>query len=339
VFCRQGRRFAQERDRDASVAGQSGIVGKQRLAVGAAGDVVDAVAADALCGQDAARLVGARGGEFEVGVIAPARRRAVGVTGDGDTVGQLFDHVGDRHQQSARALVRPCVARIEHRAALLIDDLDAQAFGRLLHDDVARELGDVRHVLHRLADGDLGAAELGVLAQRAGPGERVFVGRLLAAFGLRLRGAVVGGVRGELRLRGGRHRRGVAVAHAFFGEARALEQSAGAGRHAADAGGREELGDAAALLRTRRVDEPHQQEERHHGGDEVGVGNLPGAAVMAAAGDFLHLLDQDRALIGRSSHCPSVLAERARPSPNSVKIALSEESLWIQNRTWHFVAP
>ena len=47
------------------------------------------------------------------------------------------------------------------------------------------------------------------------------------------------------------------------------------------------------LLRLRGgVQQPHQQEERHHGGDEIGVGDLPGAAVMAAVPAFF-LNDDD----------------------------------------------
>ena len=40
--------------------------------------------------------------------------------------------------------------------------------------------------------------------------------------------------------------------------------------------------DALLVELRRRTEQPHQQEERHHRGDEVGVGDLPCAAVMAA---------------------------------------------------------
>ena len=42
------------------------------------------------------------------------------------------------------------------------------------------------------------------------------------------------------------------------------------------------------------VQQPEDDEERHHGGDEVGVGDLPRAAVMAAVADFF--LDDDDGL-------------------------------------------
>jgi hypothetical protein len=73
-------------------------------------------------------------------------------------------------------------------------------------------------------------------------------------------------------------------------QARCRPDAAGPAGGFADAGRREIVGDAALLLRAGRVDQPHQQEEGHHGGDEVGVGHLPGAAVMAAADDLLDLL-------------------------------------------------
>ena len=48
------------------------IVGEQGLAVGAAGDFVDAFAGNALGREDAARFVGAGGGKLEVGGVAAA---------------------------------------------------------------------------------------------------------------------------------------------------------------------------------------------------------------------------------------------------------------------------
>jgi hypothetical protein len=50
--------------------------------------------------------------------------------------------------------------------------------------------------------------------------------------------------------------------------------------------------ETAPLLLGRRVEQPRQQEERHHGRDEVGISHLPRAAVMAAR-DNLFLADED----------------------------------------------
>ena len=46
------------------------------------------------------------------------------------------------------------------------------------------------------------------------------------------------------------------------------------------------------------VDQPHQQEEGHHRGHEVGIGDFPGAAVMAAMPALLDALDDDRVVAG-----------------------------------------
>ena len=54
--------------------------------------------------------------------------------------------------------------------------------------------------------------------------------------------------------------------------------------------GAEIVGEPAPLLLGGGVDQPHQQEERHHRGHEIGVRDLPGAAVMAAL-DHLFLAD------------------------------------------------
>jgi hypothetical protein len=48
----------------------------------------------------------------------------------------------------------------------------------------------------------------------------------------------------------------------------------------------------ALLLDGRHVDEPHEKEEGHHGRHEVGIGDLPGAAMVGMAG-LLDLLDDD----------------------------------------------
>jgi hypothetical protein len=48
------------------------------------------------------------------------------------------------------------------------------------------------------------------------------------------------------------------------------------------------------LFFRRDVQQPEQKKERHHGGDEVGIGDFPGTAVVAAT--FFNPLDDDRLL-------------------------------------------
>ena len=45
----------------------------------------------------------------------------------------------------------------------------------------------------------------------------------------------------------------------------------------------EVMGDHRLVLAIGRAEEPEHEKERHHGGDEVGIGDFPGAAVMTAA--------------------------------------------------------
>ena len=58
--------------------------------------------------------------------------------------------------------------------------------------------------------------------------------------------------------------------------------------------GCEIIGDAAPLIVGGSADQPQQQEERHHRGDEVGVRDLPAAAVGTSLDDLL-TFDDDRA--------------------------------------------
>ena len=83
---------------------------------------------------------------------------------------------------------------------------------------------------------------------------------------------------------------GAAIGHqrAVVERGVAAERLAGAGRGMAQQIVRAEIvGEAFALVLRRRVQQPHQQEERHHRRHEVGVGHLPGAAMMTAAFDDL----------------------------------------------------
>ena len=49
-----------------------------------------------------------------------------------------------------------------------------------------------------------------------------------------------------------------------------------------------------SLFLIRGTEEPHEQKERHHRRDEVGIGHLPGAAMMTALNNLLALDDYRR---------------------------------------------
>jgi len=101
------------------------------------------------------------------------------------------------------------------------------------------------------------------------------------------------------------------------GAAQDAARAAGGGR---DAGGGEIVGDAALLLGAGGVDQPHQQEEGHHRGDEVGIGHLPRTTVVAAADHLLDLLDDDRRVVAVSHR--SIPPVRGLLRGDSVKMRL-----------------
>jgi len=104
----------------------------------------------------------------------------------------------------------------------------------------------------------------------------VGVGRFLGSAGGHLRGAAIGDHRAFLE-------RGLAAKR--FAGTRALVGK--------NVGFAEIIREPPTLLLGGRVDQPHQQEKRHHRRDEIRVGDFPRAAVMATF-DHLFLADQNR---------------------------------------------
>ena len=165
--------------------------------------------------------------------------------------------------------------------------------GRLLQHHLMREIGDIGIVLHRLMDRFGGMGEVAVLG-RAGVGRAA---GLAGAGGA----AAVTPLAQRFDRRGGRgrrlllhHRLGAAGMGGFLAHHLAAQHAAGAGHGLGDGLRREIIGDAALLFGRGGVDQPHQQEEGHHRGDEVGIGDFPGAAMMAAMPALLDALDDDR---------------------------------------------
>jgi hypothetical protein len=92
------------------------------------------------------------------------------------------------------------------------------------------------------------------------------------------------------------HRLGATGMGGFLAHHLAAQHPAGTRHGLGDGLGGEIIGDAALLFRCGGVDQPHQEEERHHRGDEVGIGHLPRAAMMARVTAFFDAFDDDRAV-------------------------------------------
>src|SRR5262249_3487468 len=91
--------------------------------------------------------------------------------------------------------------------------------------------------------------------------------------------------------------------------------------------GGEIVGDALLVALGRGAEQPHQQEEGHHRRHEVGVSDLPGAAMVAMAA-LLDLLDDDRlellAVAGHGSVLHQAFLPLTWPS-SSAKVGRSVE--------------
>ena len=91
-------------------------------------------------------------------------------------------------------------------------------------------------------------------------------------------------------------------------------------------------------LRIGGVDQPHDEKERHHRRHEVGIGNLPGAAMVAIMPAAMALDDDDFVLavmmafvLAHASTLPTVSAQAAMrvtrmESPNSTERSISSAS-------------
>src|SRR4051812_48086828 len=146
----------------------------------------------------------------------------------------------------------------EDRRRLRIDQLDAEAVAGHRDLDLLVERPQVRRLGEPLPDALRGLFERGALAL----GHGVAVGRLVLRRRLRREREIAAGNR-SVGLR--------------------LVEDAGVA----------EVAGHGAPHRLALADQPHHQEERHHRRHEVGVGHLPGAAVMAV-GRRLPALDDDR---------------------------------------------
>ena len=256
--------------------------------------------------QDAPAGVGAVRRQLPVGVPGLADvSEGVGVAGDLQLLGHFDNHLGDQFEDSPGMRVHLGAALGKHGQAFLVDDLDAQPFGGVLDEQAVGEPLEVGDALDGFAQLCLGLFELFfLLSFRQFPG--LGFRRLLVLTGA---GAVLGGfLNGLFAARVARLRRrkidvdagpGGNVFHSpFLEDGLAAEDVSGAAGIPGKGNRGEVIGDALQLILGHRVEQPQEQEERHHRRHEVGIGHLPGAAVMAVPA-FLALLDDDRLTLVR----------------------------------------
>ena len=82
---------------------------------------------------------------------------------DRNTIRQAIDDLGDLLQQTLGVRHRSRRSLLEHRSAVLVDELDTQAFRRLIDHHLLGQGGDVGIVVDRLVYRFGGMREVAVL--------------------------------------------------------------------------------------------------------------------------------------------------------------------------------
>ena len=210
------------------------------------------------------------------------------MTRDRDLVRGEVQYIGQKIGQRQKHWRRLGRFTVEKRCIGKIEQLDHQAFVGHFGDDVAQE------PFHRVAF--------------AAPGHQGLLDILKLGQGLAVApGPPADGVSAGVGRAGGGlavGRPGAVMRHRLFGkDAVPTEGAVAPARNPVHRDRRIEIvRDPLALFFRRRVQQPHQQEERHHGGHEVGVGHFPCPAVVAPATDNLLPFDDDRRRIALRSH-------------------------------------
>src|SRR5262249_25600424 len=84
------------------------------------------------------------------------------------------------------------------------------------------------------------------------------------------------------------------------------------------------------LLGAGRIDQPHQQEEGHHRGHEVGVGDLPRAAVVAVVAALLDPLDHHAGFVERH-RAPHPVLNAANPARSALRRGCASRAHGLPN--------
>src|SRR5690606_24750049 len=270
--------------------GVGGIVADQRIGIGKADDALDPRGIKSRIEERPAARIGAVRGEFPVGISIAAEIRAIGMPADREAVRQIRDGAGNHLEQRPDSGRDGGAAALEHALVKLIDDLDAQSLRRHVDHDMIAKARKLGVGIDCLADCLARLLEAHLL-NLAEPGEQLGLFHLAH---LRLRLALVFTTAfRRLDARDDGRDAEVGDLRSFRLQAAPAEVAAGAGLAEARGGRREIFGKPLLLLRRCYVEQPEQQEKRHHRGYKVGVGDLPRAAVMAMAA-FLDLLDDYR---------------------------------------------
>ncbi|EGF31988.1 hypothetical protein IMCC9480_3081 [Oxalobacteraceae bacterium IMCC9480] len=204
------------------------------------------------------------------------------MAGQADLVGYVVERKTDFAQDLFGVRLQIGFGRRKHRPVLLVDDLDAQAFAGDVEQQLVLEFIERRVRFDHGFDFSLQGLELAGL------------GFFEGLFKVGLRGLdVVGFFRRDgfaaldLTILAGQ------VLATALDDAGAVAGTRTA-THRHQQRRLEIFGDTTETALRSRSQQPHQQEKRHHRGDEVGIRNFPGTAVMST-GDLLDALDNDRA--------------------------------------------
>ena len=130
--------FSEQNDRNASVAGVLGIVLDQRLGRFLPADMGNLLQIQSAFDNHAAARECAIGGKFPVSISfsIAAEWGRVGMTGDRDLIRKIANDLCDLGEKQSGLLLHTRASARKHRFACAVDDLDAQAFRRLIDDQM-----------------------------------------------------------------------------------------------------------------------------------------------------------------------------------------------------------
>ena len=225
------------------------------------------------------------------------------MAGEADRIGNPVERAPDRLQKFLGIGFERGTRLVEHRPVPLVHDLDSQAFGGDVHQQLVLELPEIGTRLDDRLELSLQVDQSRALLALKGLLRIVELrGSSLAEILLLVpalrRIEIDALVAFDVATLDLAHRSGE-VFTAALDDARTVATARTAlHRHLERI--LEKLGNALQIALGGRAQQPHQQEEGHHRGHEVGIGDFPGAA-MGPAATFLDPFDDNR-LLGIVAH-------------------------------------